>query len=130
MNIENIEKTMQDHEGRLCSAETEIGNLKEDVRVLGSIEIAITKLTTLMEVQTVSIGDIHNEIKETKNEIKETKKDVSELKEQVNNQAIENIKANSIDMRSILKDIFMKVILPTGAIISVGAWLLKIFNII
>jgi predicted RNase H-like nuclease (RuvC/YqgF family) len=90
-------------ESDITNMKTDILNIKEEVKVLGSIEKAITKLTTLMEVQTESIKSIHNEIKNTN-----CKVDKLEDKFQTNESK------NMIDQRDVIKDVLLKWLAPIG----------------
>lgn len=118
---------------RVSKLETDVNNLKEDVKVLSGIENAITKLSTLMEVQTNTIDNIHKEIKDTRSEIKDAR---SEIK--ITNDKVEELEINfkkseeksKIDTRDIVKNIFLKLVFPIGTLVAIVGGILKMLKII
>jgi len=91
----NETETLAKHGEDISALKVEVVNLKDKVECLTSIDRAITRMTTLMEVQSQTINDIHCEIKETKSEIKETNKKVDILDKQITDNHIEDIKDKS-----------------------------------
>lgn len=118
---------------RVSKLETDIYNIKEDVKVLSGIENAITKLSTLMEVQTSSIENIHKEIKDTRSEIKDTR---SEIK--ITNNKVEDLEwkfSNSenksqIDIREIARSTFFKWVFPASTLFAILGGILKFFKLL
>jgi chromosome segregation ATPase len=73
--------TMSDFETkiseRMAKAETSIEDLKEDVKVLSSIENAITKIATLIEVQSKALDKMDRKIDNTDAKIDNLKTDMA-----------------------------------------------------